>query len=451
MANLLIFIKKSWRGLIFVLISVIINMTLWLASTPLVPQPFESLLAQALGGLILTFFFLVFLLSLRLRILINWFGGLDRMYFYHRWLAILPLFLISIHEELSEAIIEIFNITSPILGEANEAGETAQTLFIALIVIALLSKFIKYEHWRFIHRLMIIPFIYGLYHAFYSATFDLFDGSPLSIWMLVVAIGGMFSSFYMVFTYQWIAFLRKGKVTNITYPNASTIEIELTLKHRYRFTPGQFAFIKVFQRGIEDEPHPFSLSGQSGKKIYFTIKVLGDFTKSLKASLKLGTTIAITGAYGSLTMTKGGAKQLWIAGGIGITPFLSALRSGARLTQTIDFVYTYRNEQEAIHLDFLKQINQHFPTVTIHFHHSKEKGRLAYHHLPIKKNQEVYLCGPRPMVNQLVKAIRSHHPNMPIDYEAFAFMGTLVEDVLAFILSSLRALISLIIPKKVKQ
>ena len=433
-----------------ILLLVTINMTLWLTSTPLVPQPFESLFAQALGGLILTLFFVVFLLSLRLRGLIHWFGGLDRMYFYHRWLAILPLVIISIHEELSEAIIEIFNVNSPILGEANEAGETAQTLFIALIIISLLSKFLKYEHWRFIHRLMIIPFIYGCYHAFYSATFDLFDLSPLSIWMLIVAVGGMLSSFYMVFTYQWIAFRRKGKVTNIAYPNASTIEIELTLKRPYRFLPGQFAFIKVFQKGIEDAPHPFSLSGKNGKRIYFTIKVLGDFTKSLKADLKLGTTISLTGPYGSLTMTKGGPQQLWIAGGIGITPFLSVLRSGVKFTQTIDFVYSYRNEQEAVHLDFLNTIHTHYPNVTVHLHNTKEKGYLSYQHLPIHSDQEVYLCGPRVMVNTLVKSIKKQHPDMPIDYEAFAFMGTIVEDALSLLKKVLSFLMSLINSAKSK-
>ena len=179
----MIFLKRSWRGLLLIVVLLTINFYLWFTTTPLVPQPFDSILAQAIGSTILLCFFIVFLLSMHIKFLTRWFGGMDRLYFYHRWLAILPLFIITIHEELSEAIIEVMDVETVLLGEANDAGETAQKLFIALIVIALLSKFMKYEHWRFIHRLMIIPFIYGCYHAFYSSTFDLFNGSPLSIFM----------------------------------------------------------------------------------------------------------------------------------------------------------------------------------------------------------------------------------------------------------------------------
>jgi predicted ferric reductase len=426
----MIFLKKSWRGLLFIVALIGLNFYLWFTATPIVPQPFDSILAQAIGSAILLCFFIVFLLSMRIKFFIRWFGGLDRLYFYHRWLAILPLFIITIHEELSEAIIEVFDVETALLGEANDAGETAQTIFIALIVIAMLSKFLKYEHWRFIHRLMIIPFIFGSYHAFYSATFDLFNLSPLSIFMMVIAIGGMVASAHMVYTYQWLAFMNRGKVTKMIRLNESTIEIELTLKRAYRYTPGQFAFIKVFQKGIEDAPHPFSLSGKQGKKIYFTIKVLGDFTQSLSQKLKVGTTIAITSAYGTLTMSKGGPKQIWIAGGIGITPFLATLRSDIVLSQSIDFYYAYRHEKEAVHLDFLKDISKQYPNVKVHLHDTKKQGYLTFKGQSITPDTEVYLCGPRLMVQSMIKQLKVQQPSIKIDYEAFTFMGTLVEDIL---------------------
>jgi len=426
----MIFLKHSWRGLLFIVVLLALNFYFWFTATPIVAQPFDSILAQAIGSAILLCFFIVFLLSMHIKFLTRWFGGMDRLYFYHRWLAILPLFIITIHEELSEAIIEVMDVETLLLGEANDAGETAQKLFIGLIVIALLSKFIKYEHWRFIHRLMIIPFIYGCYHAFYSSTYDLFNSSPLSIFMLFIAGGGMFASAYMVYTYQWIAFINRGKVTRIDRLNDSTIEIELTLKRKYKFIPGQFAFIKVFQKGIEDAPHPFSLSGQQDKKIYFTIKVLGDFTESLSQHLKLGTTIALTSAYGTLTMAKGGPKQVWIAGGIGITPFLATVRSGITLTQSIDFFYSYRNEKEAVHLSFLSQLSKQYTNIRMHLHDTKKEGYLSFNGKTFTDETEVYLCGPRLMVNGLIKQIRRANPKVKIDYEAFTFMGTLVEDIL---------------------
>lgn len=429
----MIFLAKSWRGLIFILVLYVLNFIVWFTAEPLVAQPFDSVLAQSIGSAILLSFFIVFLLSMRIKFLIQWFGGLDRLYFYHRWLAILPLFVITIHEQLSDAIIEIFDIESPILGEANDAGETAQTLFIALIVIAMLSKFLKYEHWRLIHRLMILPFIYGSYHAFYSSTYDLFNGSALSIFMSVIVVGGMFASFYMVYTYQWFAFPNRGKVTNITHLNDSTIEVELSLKKTYRYIPGQFAFIKVFQKGIEDAPHPFSLSGKSGKKVYFTMKVLGDYTRHMKQFLKVGTTIAITSAYGTLTMVEGGPKQLWIAGGIGVTPFLAQLRSHAELDQKIDFYYSFRNEKDAVHLSLLSDISKTYPQVNMHLHDAKKQGYLSFKGVKFDEDTEVYLCGPRLMVASLIKQIKASNPGIKIDYEAFTFMGTLVDDAVRYV------------------
>lgn len=432
------FIQKSWRGLLFVVVLLGLNSYLWWTATPVVPQPVDSVLAQMLGGLILTSFFLVFLISTRQNWLVQWFGGMDRMYAYHRWLAILPLALILLHEELSEAIIEVLNVSSPILGDANDAGETAQTWFLALIGVALLAKYLKYEHWRFIHRLMIIPFIYGSFHAFYSSTYALFSGSALSIFMILIVAGGMASSAYMVFMYQWMAFHYRGKVTKITYPNVETMDIEITLKKPLRYQPGQFVFLKVFQRGIEDAPHPFSVSGSDHKKVYFTIKKLGDFTKHLHEKLHLATSVSLTRAFGTMTLLHQGPKQVWIAGGIGLTPFLAHLRQPEPLHPNVTFYYSYRNAEDAVGLDVIQAYADRHPNFTFVPHNTKEKGYISLKHIAIEKDAEVFLCGPRVMVQSLVKQIKKQNPSQAIDYEAFTFMGTLVDDLLRYAKKVLR-------------
>lgn len=65
-------------------------------------------------------------------------------------------------------------------------------------------------------------------------------------------------------------------------------------------------------------------------------------------------------------------------------------------------------------------------------------------------DQVVYLCGPRIMVNSFIKSIQKHHPGMPIDFEAFAFMGTLVEDGLSVLKKGLSFLFNRSKPKKPK-
>ena len=52
------------------------------------------------------------------------------------------------------------------------------------------------------------------------------------------------------------------------------------------------------------------------------MKALGDYTQSLK-NLKPGTIAEIEGAFGKFSYTHyGDSPQIWIAGGIGVTPFL---------------------------------------------------------------------------------------------------------------------------------
>lgn len=60
---------------------------------------------------------------------------------------------------------------------------------------------------------------------------------------------------------------------------SNVIELELTLERSIPFRHGQFIFIKILQTGIEKAPHPFSISGGDGKKLFVTIKAIGDFTK----------------------------------------------------------------------------------------------------------------------------------------------------------------------------
>jgi predicted ferric reductase len=83
-----------------------------------------------------------------------------------------------------------------------------------------------------------------------------------------------------------------------------------------------------------------------------TIKASGDFTRYLFNHLKPGMAAVVEGAYGMFDYRTGGQKQVWIAGGIGLTPFLSFLRDmDGNLAHDVDFYYTVRHPEEALFLD----------------------------------------------------------------------------------------------------
>ena len=82
------------------------------------------------------------------------------------------------------------------------------------------------------------------------------------------------------------------------------------------------------------------------------------FKRSLK-SMPLGTTVKIEGPSGSLTLHKNSSKPaVFLAGGIGITPFMSILRQAAKdkLPHRLHLFYSNRRPEDAPFLDALTEL-----------------------------------------------------------------------------------------------
>jgi len=390
----------------------------------------DAILTSILGSTLLMGFFLVFLLSTRMQWLVKLFGGLENLYFWHRILAIATTAMIFIHQTLAYTNITASQSTILILGSPRDAGELARNGFILLVLIALMAKFLKYEHFRFIHRLLLIPYVFALYHSFYSSWVNLFTFDTLSLWMIFTSVVGLVSSIYMILIYQRTSFRFKGEIVEKIQLNESITELKIRMAKPYKMHPGQFAFIKINAKGISKAPHPFSISGQDGHFLYFTIKSLGDFTGMLKDHLDVPAKIRITKPFGDMTFKSSKERQIWIAGGIGVTPFLGYLRSQMPLVNDVHLYYSVKQENEAVHLDYLKELertNSHF---TFTLFEASSMGYLTAKHLPLDEKTHVYMCGPRPMALSLKKQLKKDHPYIPVDYEAFSFTGTLVEDIL---------------------
>ena len=54
-----------------------------------------------------------------------------------------------------------------------------------------------------------------------------------------------------------------------------------------------------------------------------------------------------------MLLEKGKEKQIWIAGGIGVTPFISYIRENEKIDGNIDFYYAYTGEENAVHIDMM--------------------------------------------------------------------------------------------------
>jgi len=122
----------------------------------------------------------------------------------------------------------------------------------------------------------------------------------------------------------------KSEVISIDNPCQGIYQLEFTpMRGRYKYLPGQFLHLAMNDEyeGIGQWPESRCFSMQSNPSeatICITYAVKGDFTKEMKQSLKVGSEVWIKLPYGDLfTQPHSKENTVFIAGGTGITPFLS--------------------------------------------------------------------------------------------------------------------------------
>ena len=93
------------------------------------------------------------------------------------------------------------------------------------------------------------------------------------------------------------------------------------------FVPGQFALIYIEAKDGWHR-HPFTIASAPAERILrVTVKALGDYTSRLRELLEPGMPAVVGGPHGRFNHAKGAPDQVWIAGGVGIAPFLSWMRA----------------------------------------------------------------------------------------------------------------------------
>ena len=406
---------KNIKGNLLIVITLSITFALWFFAVPreaLVPL---DRVRHILAGLALNGFFLNFLLATRNKTIENWFNGLNNVYVYHKYIAFFSLGALAVHAGLGELLKT--DATETI---SQALGSLGLFLFIALAGMALFSKKLEYENWRISHRLMVIPYIVGLIHTYISSKYNLFQLSALSSWVAITAMIGLASAIYVIFFYQKVGFNHKGTITKVTRLNSTIVEWEITLDQPLTYTRGQYIFVKVFQQGIEEAPHPFSISGGDGKKIYLTTKASGDFTKQVYDLLAVNTKVALDGPFGNLDFSRGKQNQVWIAGGIGITPFMAYLRDN-QISQNVEMFYSYQGETGEVYKDFLEEYQKNNKNFKVNIIDTSVMKFLDFEGYVLKDDSSIFMCGPEKMINNYVNYFKRNYSNPDLSYEAFKF------------------------------
>jgi len=122
----------------------------------------------------------------------------------------------------------------------------------------------------------------------------------------------------------------KSEIISILNPFEGIYTLEFrSLGSKYKYHPGQFLHIAIDEEydGSNQWPESRCFSMQSNpseKTIKITYAVKGSFTKQMEETLKVGSEVWLKLPYGDLfTQQHNRTNTVFIAGGTGITPFLS--------------------------------------------------------------------------------------------------------------------------------
>ena len=372
-----------------------------------------------------TLFALTFVMSTRLRFIENLFGGLDKVYMTHGVMGSIALVLLLFHPILLvlKFIPSNFNLAAKYLLPGSywsvNFGIIALLGLATLVGITLYSR-IKYQKWKFSHEFLGALFIIAIMHIFLvrtqAARDYIFNG--YYVFAGIVAGIGIISFLYSLMLRKRIAEHKTYRIKNIqTYGSVFGITFSPE-KDALEYKSGQFVFLSFFSRRISREPHPFSIASRSDDpelKVY--IKKVGDFTNEL-GNLKVGDKAIIEGPYGkfNFTNTKSDLDQVWIAGGIGITPFIGMTqdfgeyeRNEKNTKRKITLYYAVSTETELLELDMFNSTeknNHNFKIIPwIKNKNGYLDARAIKGHSGSLKNKEFYICGPPGMKSALAKGL----------------------------------------------
>lgn len=383
--------------------------------------------ATMLGGAAFLLMTVAIVLSTRAKPLEGLFGGLDRMYQVHRVVGVCAALLAFAHffvvpKELSPG--------TDLAGNSLIPSVPLGILGLVFLVIGLflaLNRKIGYSTWRPVHKAMGLVYVLIIGHFMTAPAAFVDHLSPSVLFLIVAAAVGVLAFFYSV-----LGMNKRGTLSfTIEAVNQMERATEIVLKPSNKmlnFKSGQFAFVEVQGKGW-NEPHPFTISSAPGEdRLRFTVKVLGDWTRKIRADLQPGGVVLVHGPYGNFNCSDAGKQQVWIAGGVGITPLLSTLRAmKAGDDRKVTFIYAARNETDAIFLNELKARSAELGNVDLSALFS-DQGDFARIETVKQKLSEpltsydYFMCGPKPMIDGIIAGLRKAGVKRArIHTEAFEF------------------------------
>jgi predicted ferric reductase len=358
--------------------------------------------------------------------------GIEQLLAVHRWLGLVVLGLVLTHVAAvvipNPSRIEHLDLLHASPGM--RAATIATIALVLLAVTALLRRRLRlpYRIWRILHVVLSAAAVAGGgVHVLLLN--NLLQADGMRIWF-----GAITASLVVVLLLRWVLRpllagragfrVREVRRESVDVSTLVLIPTRGRLFDRRRpldFAPGQFAWLRLRRWGLFTD-HPFTIASgtRTDGTVEFTVRHLGDYTRTL-GRLSPGARVFLDGPHGSFSVDHTRATGLvLLAGGVGITPMMSMLRTladrGDRRPHRLlvsgscpdDLLFTDELEdlQERIHLTVVPTLTRPHPGWT------GTTGRIDATMLatvlpgPFRRNQlDYFLCGSAPFVNGVATAL----------------------------------------------
>lgn len=278
-------------------------------------------------------------------------------------------------------------------------GRIAYFSFVLVwLTSAFLRKRMKYRPWLYIHYITYPALLLIFFHSLEIGRY-LQEYKALAL--LWVVMGGLYGIFLCIRILYFLGYLQpKYKLVKKQKVGEDIVLLTFKALGKTISQPkaGQYAYLKAKQFG---EAHPFTIMKFSSDEITFGIKQLGKFSKEVTA-LEEGSQVFIDGPYGEFTVEGHNDKlKVAIAGGIGITPFVSLLSKYGNKNSTL--LYANQNSDVVIEHELFASLDINYKSFISREEGIKQSnmqsGRLDKKNLHAELSDELlkhanfFLCG----------------------------------------------------------
>ncbi len=217
--------------------------------------------------------------------------------------------------------------------------------------------------------------------------------------------------------------IRSYTVKHARFITNDVLELALlpkTPRDRLWYYPGQYAAIGFKRHSRPSPMRCFSItSSPNTEELKFSLRVQGDYTTAL-AELQPDDHVFVRGPYGSFVVDETIDKSvIMLAGGIGVTPFMSMIRHMTKIGSTTPLTLLYSNSSQS-NVPFydeiieLEQLNPRFRAAFFITNGAKDRltrGRVVRGRLNAARlasitggqfnNYTFFICGPKPFTGSM--------------------------------------------------